>query len=46
MPLFYLANLSRCYFEQMNSRGWEIISPKPRISKLNKLKLIVKTLFA
>ena len=46
MPLFYLANLSRCYFEQMNNRGWEIISPKPRISKLSKLKLIFKTLFA
>ncbi len=46
MPLFYLANLSHCYFEQMNNRGWEIISPKPNINNLNKLKLIIKTLFA
>lgn len=46
MPLCYLANLSRCYFDKMNTRGWEIISPKPNISKFNKLKLIVKTIFA
>ncbi len=46
MSLFYLANLSHCYFEQMNNRGWEIISPKPNINNLNKLKLIIKTLFA
>ena len=46
MPLYYLANLSRCYFDKMNTRGWEIISPKPNISKFNKLKLIVKTIFA
>lgn len=46
MPLHYLANLSLCYFNQMNNRGWEIISPKPNISRLGKVKLIVKTLFS
>lgn len=46
MPLYYLANLSKCYFEQMNNRGWEIISPKPNINNIGKLKLIIKTLFA
>ena len=46
MPLHYLANLSLYYFNKMNDRGWEIISPKPNITKFNNIKLIVKTLFA
>lgn len=46
MPLYYLTNLSLYYFKQMNNRGWEIISPKPNISRLGKVKLIVKTLFS
>ncbi len=46
MPLHYLANLSLYYFNKMNDRGWEIISPKPHITKFNNIKLIVKTLFA
>ena len=46
MPLHYLANLSLYYFNKMNDRGWEIISPKPNMTKFNNIKLIVKTLFA
>lgn len=46
MSLYYLTNLSLCYFNQMNDRGWEIISPKPKISRLGKVRLIVKTLFS
>lgn len=46
MPLHYLTNLSLYYFNKMNDRGWEIISPKPNITKFNNIKLIVKTLFA
>ncbi len=30
------------YFDIMQNRGWEIISPKPRINKLTKLLLIAK----
>ena len=38
-------NISRCYFEQMQRRGWEIMSPKPKISWLKNLKIINTTLF-
>lgn len=46
MSFSYLANVSFCYFDQMNNRGWEIISPKPKISRWHNLRLIIKTIFS
>lgn len=46
MPFCYLNNVSFCYFSQMNNRGWEIISPKPKISRFHNLQLIIKTVFS
>ena len=34
------------YFTMMKNRGWEVISPKPQLSKLNKLSIAVKAYFA
>ena len=35
----------RRYFDIMNNRGWEIISPKPTLSKYQKLSLALKAYF-
>lgn len=37
-----IAYIYRRYFDIMQNRGWEIISPKPRISKPTKFCLIMK----
>lgn len=39
-----MANVYKRYFDIMNKRGWEVISPKPKINKLTKLSLIIKGL--
>lgn len=40
-----IANIYKRYFDIMKNRGWEIISPKPKIGKINKLCIILKTFF-
>ena len=43
-PVIYMLNLYRAYFEQMDSRGWEIISPKPELKFKDRCKLIWRAL--
>lgn len=46
LPLRFISNISYCYFDKMKTRGWEIISPKPKIGLFEKLKIVSKTVFA
>ena len=46
LPLRFINNISRCYFEKMQKRGWEIISPKPKISNLEKIGIVWNTIFS
>ena len=43
-PLKLIADIYKRYFDIMEKRGWEIISPKPRVSKWRKLGILVKNL--
>lgn len=43
-PVKIIANIYKRYFDIMQARGWEVISPKPSISKIGKLALAVKSL--
>ena len=45
-PLKLIADIYKRYFDIMEKRGWEIISPKPRVSKWRKLGILVKNLLA
>ncbi len=45
-PLLLILDTYKKYFDIMNNRGWEIISPKPEISRLDKLHVLAKVLFA
>ena len=45
-PLKLIADVYKRYFDIMEKRGWEIISPKPRVSKWRKLGILVKNLLA
>ncbi len=44
-PIVYMLNLYHAYFELMDKRGWEIISPKPELKFKDSCKLICKALF-
>lgn len=44
-PIVYMLNLYHAYFEQMDKRGWEVISPKPELKFKDRCKLIYKALF-
>ncbi|MBR1648270.1 MAG: squalene/phytoene synthase family protein [Alphaproteobacteria bacterium] len=44
-PLRLILDIYKKYFDIMEKRGWEIISPKPEISKLRKLQILIKTMF-
>ena len=44
-PIVYMLNLYYRYFELMDNRGWEVISPKPVIKTKDRLLLIIKALF-
>lgn len=46
LPLRFINNISYCYFDKMKSRGWEIISPKPKIAFFEKIKIVTKTIFS
>lgn len=43
-PVKIIANIYKKYFDMMQNRGWEVISPKPSLSKFKKLTLAVKAL--
>lgn len=44
-PVRIMANIYKRYFDIMNNRGWEIVSPKPTISKLGKLHIALRAYF-
>lgn len=44
-PVVYMLNLYHAYFELMDTRGWEIISPKPELKLKDHIKLIFRALF-
>ena len=43
-PIVYMLNLYHAYFELMDNRGWEIISPKPELKFKDRCKLVCKAL--
>lgn len=45
-PLRLILDIYKKYFDIMESRGWEVISPKPQISKLRKLQILIKAMLA
>lgn len=44
-PLRFILHIYKRYFDIMQKRGWEIMSPKPKISYRDKLAIIFKVLF-
>ena len=45
-PIRLITDLYRKYLDIMEKRGWEIISPKPRVSKWCKLRILLKNLLS
>ena len=45
-PVKIIAGIYKKYFDIMQERGWEVISPKPTIGRFGKLALAVKALLA
>lgn len=45
LALRYLLNINRYQYDIMDKRGWEIISPKPKISAFGRLHILYQTLF-
>lgn len=45
-PVKMIASIYKKYFDIMQKRGWEVISPKPTISKFEKLALALKALLS
>ena len=45
-PLRLILDIYKKYFDIIADRGWEIISPKPEISKLCKLQVLLKGMLA
>lgn len=43
-PVKIIANIYKKYFDMMQNRGWEVISPKPSLGKFKKLSLALKAL--
>ena len=44
-PVRAIAAIYRRYFDLMQARGWEVVSPKPKISKINKFSLALRAYF-
>lgn len=44
-PIVYMLNLYHAYFELMDKRGWEIISPKPELKFKDRCLLIYRAIF-
>lgn len=45
MPLRLIKNIGERQFEMMKNRGWDIISPKPKLSAVDQAKIAYKTIF-
>lgn len=45
-PVKVIASVYKKYFDIMQNRGWEIVSPKPKISKFGKLTLAVRAFYS
>ena len=45
MPIRLIKNISRCQFDMMKKRGWEIVSPKPKINWLKSFVIVYQTMF-
>ncbi len=45
-PLRLILDIYKKYFDIMDNRGWEIISPKPEVSKIKKIHLLTKVLLS
>ncbi len=45
-PIVYMLNLYHAYFELMDKRGWEVISPKPELKLKDRIKLVIQALFS
>ncbi len=43
-PIIYMLKLYQKYFELMDNRGWEIISPKPKLKFKDNAMLVIKTM--
>lgn len=44
-PVRMIERIYRRYFDIMQKRGWEIISPKPKVSKLQKISIALRAYF-
>lgn len=44
-PLRLLMNTASSLFDEMQTRGWEVISPKPNLSITKRLNILYKTMF-
>lgn len=44
-PIVYMLNLYHAYFELMDKRGWEVISPKPELKFKDSCKIVYRALF-
>ncbi|MBQ7659329.1 MAG: squalene/phytoene synthase family protein [Alphaproteobacteria bacterium] len=44
-PLRFVFHTYKKYFDMMQSRGWEIMSPKPEIKKIDKIAIALNTIF-
>jgi len=44
-PLRFIFHIYKRYFDIMQTRGWEVMSPKPKIKYFDKLMIAFKTVF-
>lgn len=44
-PLRFILHIYKRYFDIMQNRGWEIMSPKPSIGKIDKVAIAFSTIF-
>lgn len=44
-PLRFILHIYKCYYDIMCNRGWEIMSPKPEIGRMDKLSIVFKSVF-
>ena len=45
LPVKMIENIYKAYFNFMQNRGWEVISPKPKFSKSDKFKIAIRTVW-
>ncbi len=44
-PLRFIFHIYKRYFDIMSHRGWEIMSPKPTIKRIDKIMIAINTIF-